>query len=236
MAMRIPNQRFLRVHHAGIVTLTLLATSCANGQAAVSPCGELANPYGPFDYRTDRDKLQTITKSHFTPSVEALIKGVSGPLGAELDYSLRAFPNHHRALLAMTRLFERSQWLRPEGATLDIDCYFDRALRFRPKDVVSRMLYCEYLEKRKRRAEALLQLGQANVDAADDGFAHYNIGLHYLELGQFDKAVEQAQLAQELGFTERELINRLRATGHWKDGATVPRGRNADPPAASAAR
>ena len=223
------------VLRATMAALGLLALSCAIAQPIASGCGELANGYGPYDYRTDRDKLPIVENHHFTPPVEALIRGISGTVGGELDYVLRAFPNHHRALVAMTRLSERSQWQRPSGAQWDIDCYFDLALRFRPADVISRLLYADYLAKRSRRDEAQAQLARSTGEAGDNGFTHYNIGLQYLGLKQFDKAVEQAHRALELGFTRPELANQLRAAGRWKE-PEVPRAVDAPSPTASAAR
>ena len=46
----------LRFPHAVIVAL-LLGASPAH---AFDECGELANAYGPFDYRTSRDKLAIV--------------------------------------------------------------------------------------------------------------------------------------------------------------------------------
>ena len=61
---------------------------------------DLHNAFGPFDYRTaTKDKLKLVESYHFTPKVESLIGGQSGTLGADIDYTLRAFPNHPRALL-----------------------------------------------------------------------------------------------------------------------------------------
>lgn len=216
--------RFLRASAPRLAmgALATMTVSFAAAQPAVSHCGDLANGYGPYDYRTDRDKLPIVDNHHFTPPVEALIRGISGPLGGELDYVLRAFPNHHRALVAMTRLSERSQWQQPQGANWGIDCYYERALRFRPADVIARLLYADYLAKRSRRDEAMAQLARSTGEAGDNGFTHYNIGLQYLGLKQFDKAADQARRALELGFTRPELVNQLRAAGRWQESAPAP--------------
>jgi tetratricopeptide (TPR) repeat protein len=205
-----------------VLITTVLSVLPRVGVAQVEPqasCGSLHAPgqYGPYDYRTDRDKLQIVEVNHFTPRVEQLIGGISGTLGGELDYVLRAFPNHHRALNAFTRLSERSNWQTPQGAKWGVDCYFDRALRFRPDDTVARLLYASYLGKRKRVEEATAQLERATVDAGDNGFSHYNIGLLYFEIGAFEKALAQAHKAASLGFARPELAQRLNAAGKWRD-------------------
>ena len=72
----------------------------------VPGCGVLQNAYGPFDYRdpvSKRDNLPIVESFHFTPDVESLRHGRSGSVLGDLRYTLRAFPNHHRALKSMAR-------------------------------------------------------------------------------------------------------------------------------------
>lgn len=207
---------------------TLCAWALVLGAPALaqpsSICGDLAAAQGPYDYRVERYWVTFIERNHFTPLVEAGIRGVSGHPGGDIDFLLRYVPNHPRGLVAMQRLSERMQWNKPPGATYDVECYYDRALRFRPDDVVPRVLYAGYLGKRARLEQALTELSRAVTHAGDNGFSHYNIGLQYVELGQFDKALVQAHRALELEFGRTELRDRLRAAGRWQDPppASVP--------------
>jgi len=182
-----------------------------------SICGPIQNAYGPYDYRKDRDKLPIVDSNHFTTEVETLIQGKTGPIGGDLDYTLRAFPNHHRALLAMMRLGEREKAMQTKGAQYSVECYFERAIRFVRDDTVVRSLYATFLAKAGRRDDALAQLQQATFYAADNPFAHYNIGLVYLELKQYDKALEQAHRAMELDFPRTALADGLKQAGHWRE-------------------
>jgi len=111
-----------------------LSTAIAQS-ASTMACGKLENAYGPFDYTNPSDrekKLPIVEKFHFTPSVETLVHGNSSTVAKDLDYTLRAFPNHHRALYAMLRYQLKNKG--PAGARYTIECYFDRALRLAPKD------------------------------------------------------------------------------------------------------
>ena len=54
--------------------------------------------------------------------------------GGDLDYTLRAFPNHHVALMAMAKLGEKQKTARPAGAKYGVECYFQRAVSFRGDD------------------------------------------------------------------------------------------------------
>src|SRR5882672_10328606 len=98
-----PERRELRALAAVIAVLatTWAAPGSARAGGLRSGCGALPNAYGPFDYRIEHDKLAIVEAYHFTSQVELLIRGQSGALGADLDYTLRAAPNHHRALVAM---------------------------------------------------------------------------------------------------------------------------------------
>ena len=131
------------------------------GQVACGPMGVNLDAYGPYDYRTDKDKLPLVENAHFTPGVEQFFERKTGYFGADIGYTLYRFPNHHRALDAMVRLSKRERTDKPRGATFSTECYFERALRFRKDDVVARMLYAEYLVQGGRADDA--QIGRAHV-------------------------------------------------------------------------
>ena len=185
-------------------------------QVAVSSCGELGTPFG--DYLKDKAKVTMSESFHFTPEVESLTRGKStAVIGGDIDFMLRNYPNHHRALAAMMRLGEKEKTPQPAGATYTVACYFDRAIRFRPDDIVARLLYASYLSKNRREADASAQLEMAARTAGDDPFSHYNIGLIYLEMKNYDRALEQAHKAYGLGFGRPELKDRLKSAGRWKE-------------------
>ena len=142
-----------------------------SAQNAPNVCGDLRNAYGPYDYRNDRDKLPIVESFHFTPEVEALIRGKSGYIGGDLDYTLRAFPNHHRALVSMMNLAEREKNRQPRGARYTVECYFERAVRFAPDDTIVRMLFAIDLNKIGRVQEANQQLEESVKLAGNDPFA-----------------------------------------------------------------
>lgn len=211
--------RFIRLLRAGTASSLLLALASAS-QAQAPACGTLENHYGPFDYRTQRDKLEIVERYHFTPSVESLRAGASTTrLGGDISYLLATSPNHHRGLLAMMRLADREKSPHPKNMRYSVDCYFDRAIRFQRNDTTVRMLYAQYLQKQKRTPEALAQLQVASDIAKDNGFTNYNIGLVYFEMGQYDLALAQAHKAKALGFDQPELAQMLAAKNKWKEPA-----------------
>ncbi|MBK9234599.1 MAG: hypothetical protein IPO19_00485 [Rhodoferax sp.] len=216
-----------------IALLVSLGCHCAMGQVSAGYCGGLTNNFGPFDYRADHhvpapgdqmphpEKRRLVEGAHFTPRVESLIGAQSGgqlgPPGADLDYTLRAFPNHHRALISVMRYGEKKGNPQPPGLRYVVECYFERALRFKPNDVIVRMIYSTYLTKHKREAEAVAQLEQATALAGDNAFTHYNIGLTYFDMKIYDKALARAHRATELGFDRTELRDQLRNANQWQE-------------------
>lgn len=199
---------------------TLVLTHGALAQSGGQSCGELQSHYGPYDYRTDRDKLSIVESYHFTPEVEALIRGKSSTfIGADLSYVLGTFPNHHRALMSMMRLGERLKTPQPPRAGYSVDCYFERAVRFRPDDSVVRMMYASYLQKNALVTQALGQLEYVEKVAGDNFFTYYNLGQIYMDMKEFDKALAMAHKAMALGFQNPGLRNRLQAAGKWQEPA-----------------
>lgn len=189
-------------------------------QTPVSNCGSSSAPgqFGPFDYRTDQAKLGIVERHHFTPSVEALIRGSTNVLpGKDLDYVLRAFPNHHKALFSLMRYGEKMKSPQPKDVPYPVECYFERALQFRPDDTVARMIYATFLSRNARIPEAIKQLEHTTSLAGDNAFTHYNIGLVYFDLKEFEKSRIQAHKALELGFPRTALREQLQKAGKWAE-------------------
>lgn len=215
-----------------LLGLFWLQTSHAEVSAAM--CGPLkAGHYGPYDYRpafhkpNQGDQLSHVERRalvedyHFTPRVENLIGaqsggGVGSP-GKDLSYTLRAFPNNHRALVSVMRYGEKFKTENPPDLQYPVECYFERAIRFAPDDVIARILYSTYLNKFKRIAEAAEQLKISSGLAKDSPFSHYNIGLAYFELKDYPAALQSAWRAKELGFDRTDLSDKLKSVGQWRD-------------------
>lgn len=219
-----------------------MSTCLAAGARAqqLDLCGDLANGYGPFDYRSDRgETLGRVDRAHFPPITEALIRGKAerSQPGPDIDYTLRAYPNHHRALAATIRFGVRTKRDPPPGMRYTVECWLLRATRFRPDDTVVRGLYAKYLLENKRKPEALAQLRAAESFAGDNPFSHYNIGLLYLEAQEYDAALLQAHRALAMGFPRTELRAGLAAAGRWRDpvdAAATPASAASQPLAATA--
>ncbi len=191
-------------------------------------CGELANAFGPFDYRSEVGKtvgsdgghsnIQLVEGAHFTPEVEALVRGkTSTTAGHDIDYTLRAFPNHHRALLAMMNLSFKEKKTKPVGSRYSIDCWFERGARWRPDDAVVKMLWGIYKLKTGRQQEAVDLFQQAEKAETEDPNLYYNLGLAYFELKRYDDALRYAHKAYALNYPLPGLREKLKRAGAWRD-------------------
>jgi len=200
-----------------LASMTLAASFGTLAQSDSWACGELKSGYGPYDYRTDRNKLGVVEEAHFTPAVEALIRGnTSIHIGQDLSYTLGTFPNHHRALMSMMRYGQKLKTPQPPYAQYSVECYFLRAIRFRPDDITVRLMYANFLSSNARAPEAMSELERIEKAAGDNPFTRYNMGLIYLDMQEYDKALIQAHKAMALGFPQTTLRDKLVAAGKWR--------------------
>lgn len=206
-----------------IVVLLWIAMSVAQARGEVNDfaCGPLRNAYGPYDFRSDKDKLSIVEGAHLTPDVANLVKGATGAIGGDLDYTLRAIPNHPVALMAMVRLGAKEKSAKPRGAHYTVECYLYRANRFRNNDSTVKMIYATYLAKKGQNSEALSYLNEAVQLGGESANLYYNIGLVYLDLKQYDKALTNAHLAYQMGFPLPGLRDRLKKEGKWAEAPPV---------------
>lgn len=197
---------------------------------AGEPCHMYASPqaFGPFDY-TDpthrRQHLEIVERFHFTDDVRALRRGVNAthPLN-DLEYTIRAFPNHHAALASLVRYAtsdrfaaERKRaWETPvRGGRLrpPTECYLQRATAFAPTDHRAHLLTGIFFHKLGHTADAERAYGRALELAPGSAEAHYNLGLLLADQGHYAKARDHAARAYALGHPLPGLRVRLQSVG-----------------------
>ncbi|WP_412851825.1 hypothetical protein [Ectothiorhodospira shaposhnikovii] len=210
-----------------VISLTLIISLNKANEANAyfiggeAQCGSLSNPDGPFDYRRhDFSKGIPQSTNHFTPQIENLQGGRTSFLLDDIDYTLREWPNHHRALWAISRLERQNNGSLPNAHMLSgwrrsADCYFDRAMRFTPDDGTVRMLYGMHLHLSGHPRRALPHFEKAAELGEDSAEFHYNFGLLLFDLRDYRAAREQAEKAYSLGHPLPGLRNRLQRAGHW---------------------
>jgi tetratricopeptide (TPR) repeat protein len=191
-------------------------------------CGgsDTNNWFGPYDYTNSEDKakhLRIVEKFHFTPDVENHIKGKTGYLGPDLNYTLMAWPNHARALLSIIRLQEKLEskmisFHDPENLLkTPVECYLQRAINFSPEDATSLSLFGFFLKKQNRLTEAKKYYEKALHVQPDNSKIAYSYGLLLFELKEYDNALEYAKRAYLNKKAPPGLRNKLKSLGRWRD-------------------
>lgn len=208
----------------------LLPLGCfpVSGSAFDGPCSSdlTVNAFGrPLDYNSTNhdDQYQihnNVERNHFNSDVEALIRGKTGPLPLDISFTLRASPNHYRALDAMARWQLKNPQPTHRDSYYGADCFFERAILFRPMDPLLHLLYGIYLHKSGKFNEALASYKKSELLDPNSAELQYNMGLVHLELGANELAVEYATKAYTQAYPLPGLRNRLEKIGLWKPAET----------------
>ena len=182
-----------------------------------------AYAYGPFDYTNPQhftNKLPVVEQYHFNNDIEYLRKSIDGnTIASHLWYTLRAFPNHHRALNSMARLWRIRQSIGrvPKGIKpqLTPTYLFTRAIEFAPDDGVVKLLYGIHLFKIGNKKSALHYLAEASKQS-DSTELHYNLGIVYYDMKIYDKSLHHAKIAYSKNYPLPGLRQKLIKIGRWK--------------------
>jgi len=177
------------------------AVSSTTGCPPSEPLGSFNGNYGPYDYITQKGRLNIVEVAHFTPEVAALVRGEHGSLGWDISYTLIAFPNHHRALESLAELAVRDKTIVIPEMKYSVPCYFIRALKFMPTDGVVSAIYATYLARIGQKELALSEAESAIKKNPNIPKVSYNVGLAYYYLGDLKKAREYSEKAKKLGYT-----------------------------------
>ncbi len=188
----------------------------------LAECGDpFANTVGPFDYgngeeRTNFAKIPVVERYHFTPAVESLAQGSSSKYVLDdLDYTLRAVPNHHRALNAMARFDVERGGIPPRWRSAQ--CWFDRATRFKPDDGQVWLIYANWMTRKKQNDDALEAYLRAKTLLPDSVEVDYNIGLLYFKMGDYEKSLASAKAAYAGNYPLQGLRRKLVERGYSLD-------------------
>lgn len=207
-----------------VLALAAWANSGQAFPASSGLCGSLEGGFGPFDYINPEHRsakggknLAIVEQYHFTSDVENLRAGRSSSFaGSDINYTLNAWPNHHRALVALVRLTKKSFPRRPTGLKYSPECYFDRAIRMNSEDAVVYAIYAGFHMWLKRPKQAVEAAERAYELQPENSNVNYNIAVVYADLKQYEKAVFHAQKAEQLGHPINALKKRLETLGVWK--------------------
>ncbi|MFT7774319.1 tetratricopeptide repeat protein [Roseateles sp.] len=240
----LQQQPFSLMARLGAGLVLAAVASLASAQTLPAACGTLRQSWGPFDYRPERYIPETTYRSHaallaivehahFTPEVENLIRGKTGALpGGDLSYTLGVFPNHHRALIAVSTLALKLKSPQPPETRFSVDCYFRRAMAFRPDDPMVRMVYANYLIQLGEKADAEQQIDAVAATNPDGPLTLRNIALLYFDAKNYDKSLQFVHKAAATGLNVDIIKSKLQQAGQWKDAPPTAADKPASTPGA----
>jgi tetratricopeptide (TPR) repeat protein len=213
-----------------IISILTLITAQAFGNDAIwvgmnlqdAPCKGRTPNYGPFDYSKQTGPntpgLAIVEIAHFTPEVENLIRGTNSgesPAG-DLDYTLIAWPNHHRALLSVINFqLKINNKLTDYKLNNSPECYIQRAIHFSPQDPVPYSLFGYYLKKIGDLNKSAKFYEKAITLAPENPKIAYSYSLLLIDLKRYQEAVKYAQIAYKQKGTPEGLRNKLNELGAW---------------------
>jgi len=179
--------------------------------------------FGPFDYTLrggDNVKnLEIVESHHYTAAVDNAVGGAdSGSYEGDLNYTLRAWPNHHRALLSVIKYqinFENK--LAQTKLKTSPECYLQRAINYSPNDIVPYSLYGYYLRKVGHIEDSVKFYEKAMALDPENEKVAYSYSLVLMELKRYDEAVKFAKVAYHHGKAPKNLKEKLIKLGVWKD-------------------
>ena len=181
--------------------------------------------FGPFDYTDPTARkmhLPIVEEYHFTQEIQSLIKGKTGYLVDDLNYTLNSFPNHHRALIAIgyyqvLNVLEINKGAK-ERLRAPVECYFQRAINFSPNDFVVYGLYAHYLKKANHADHADAFFKRAIKHYPDKPELKYVYGLFLFDSKKYHEALQQAEeIYKKSNYPKQKLKQKLMASGHWKE-------------------
>ena len=158
--------------------------------------------------------LRSVERYHVGPAGNKLRTHEYPAAGADIEFTLRYFPNHPQALSLLMQLCDRRR-LEACNPELLADV-FARAIAVNPEVAPTYVAQGIYLYRIKNLPEAITSLEKAVTLDPNSVNAQYNLGLIYFETQQYELANVHAQRAYELGTTLPALRDKLKNAGQWK--------------------
>ena len=215
-----------------ILQMVLIVPSLSSvAIAGEEECGTLTTHFGPWDFYDQKNhrstgaeaqgKIKIVTGRHLTKNMLRLKRGSTAvDIKQDLDYTLRAIPNHPKALdlasrFAYQRSISESFKNRQKKLTLTAECYFDRAFRLKRDRAEVWVIYGIHNHRFKNYKKAISNYITANELGLNSPEINYYMGLSYFAVADYENAKKQATIAYDGGFPLQGLKNKLKSVDQW---------------------
>lgn len=226
-----------------------LAASFSFGWASLCAADANYGQFGPYNYyKPPKGALRLVESAHMRTVIAAdRHRGNWCAYYGNLDYTLRAFPNHPEALVLMAEYLDArepctnnnslssSSGKSPLELAAAIeagawrertpDYYFQKGIGYKPKDAPkstvdyaeTRVLYGKYLYSHGRAEDAMTQFKVAIKREPKSAEAHYYLGLILFEKNDTEAAKRYIQTGYKIGQPPAELKQKLINIGQWRE-------------------
>jgi tetratricopeptide (TPR) repeat protein len=227
-AMRLTNANEMRVrrtttskylasvsHWTGLLIL-MLALQVLSSVAVAQPSNN--DFYAPRSGADSKELLQNVLQYHLGPGREEMGNGRWQPALEHFEFILRYYPNHPQALFALSELCQK--WKSPACDGI-AERWFQKAIERNPEAAQSHVVQAMHLHRKNKLDDAVKSYKRAIELAPNSVNAHYNLGLAYTDLKQYDQANLHAQKSYSLGVTLPALRTRLEKVGKWNPSVSL---------------
>ena len=173
--------------------------------------------YAPRTTSEQVIQLKNVEEYHIGPGQAKTAQRFYPSAQQEFEFILRYYPNHPKALSLLSDLCQR--W---PVRTCNADAWFEKAIKRNPNVSQTYHLYGIHLHRKKQLKEAVQAYRRAIELAPKSMYAHYDLGLAYADLQQYDLANQHAQKSYQLGAYMPGLRNKLEKVGKWDPTVTGP--------------
>ena len=173
--------------------------------------------YEPRITEDQKRTLANVQLYHLGPGLEAMKTGRWYQALQEFEFILRYYPNHPQVLGLVSEIC-----VKAGGNYCKIsEDWFEKALARNPDASGTHLLYGFHMH-RKRNTKAAVKSYQRALELDPDSVnAHYNLGLAYADLKEYELANKHAQLSYQLGANLPGLRVRLEKLGKWNPAAVA---------------
>ena len=211
-------------HSRRLLVFLLIAVAQLASSAGIALAQDPGRDYySAGSYPDGLQMLRNLDRNHYRPAAEKLARGQYKGVQGDLEFMLKYFPNHPRAVAGMAELGVATK--HPEVA----EQYFQNAIDRYPGHDETHVVYGTFLHKLGRIEAAVVQYKKALEINADSAYAHYNLGLAYVDQKNYQRANFHAQRAYQLGASFPGLRRKLEAVKSWnpsEDASTAPASAN----------
>jgi len=202
-----------------LLLLLLININVSNAETICKPVNYHPDQFGPHNFydqknhqvgvdgRKSESNITIVTNYHFTQDIIRLERGRTGfELYGDLDYTLRALPNHPQALDTVSRFETKRKQLKQyakiqTAMPYSADCYFQRAFNvFGNKQPQTWMIWGLHKHRQGVYKKAIEFYERAKHGGLQSAELDYYLGLSYFKLKNYSKARVHADLAYEHGY------------------------------------